>query len=51
MKMHSKYNRTDRQTIEMEVDNARVGDEFMRQIETAASYVLYMICPGNHENA
>ena len=36
---------------DMEQDNARVGDEFMRQIETAAGYVPYMTCPGNHENA
>lgn len=30
-------------------DNARVGDSFMRQIETVAAYVPYMTCPGNHE--
>ncbi|CAG5135736.1 unnamed protein product [Candidula unifasciata] len=36
---------------DMEVDNARVGDEFMRQIEPLASRLPYMTCPGNHENA
>lgn len=36
---------------DMEVDNARVGDEFMRQIEPLASRLQYMTCPGNHENA
>ncbi|XP_072023967.1 acid phosphatase type 7-like [Amphiura filiformis] len=36
---------------DMENNNGRVGDEFMRQIETAAAYVPYMTCPGNHENA
>lgn len=30
-------------------ENAKVGDEFMRQIEPIASYVPYMTCPGNHE--
>lgn len=35
----------------MEDNNARVGDEFMRQIETIAAYVPYMTCPGNHEQA
>ena len=30
-------------------DNARFGDEFMRQIEPIAAYVPYMTCPGNHE--
>ncbi|XP_066979336.1 acid phosphatase type 7-like isoform X2 [Macrobrachium rosenbergii] len=30
-------------------DNARVGDHFMRQIEPVAGYVPYMTCPGNHE--
>ncbi|XP_075158838.1 acid phosphatase type 7 isoform X2 [Haematobia irritans] len=28
-----------------------VGDEFMRQIETIAAYVPYMVVPGNHEEA
>ncbi len=31
-------------------DNARVGDEFMRQIESIAAYIPYQVCPGNHEN-
>ena len=31
-------------------DNARVGDEFFRQIETIAAYVPYQACPGNHEH-
>ena len=30
-------------------DNGSVGDQFMRQIESAAAYVPYMACPGNHE--
>ena len=34
---------------DMDSDNARVGDEFMRQIESIAAYVPYMTCPGNHE--
>lgn len=34
---------------DMDTENARVGDEFMRQIETVAAYVPYMVCPGNHE--
>ncbi|XP_075923833.1 acid phosphatase type 7 isoform X3 [Petromyzon marinus] len=36
---------------DMDEDNARIGDEFMRQIESIAAYVPYMTCPGNHENA
>ncbi|XP_041359951.1 acid phosphatase type 7-like isoform X1 [Gigantopelta aegis] len=32
-------------------DNARVGDEFMRQLEPVAAYIPYMVCVGNHENA
>jgi len=36
---------------DMDTDNARVGDAFMRQIETIAGYVPYQVCPGNHENA
>ncbi|XP_005108444.1 acid phosphatase type 7 [Aplysia californica] len=36
---------------DLDVDNARVGDEFMRQIEPLASRLPYMTCPGNHENA
>lgn len=34
---------------DMDTDNAEVGDAFMRQIETIAAYVPYMVCPGNHE--
>jgi hypothetical protein len=36
---------------DMEVDNARVGDAFMNQIEPLASRIPYMTCPGNHEVA
>ncbi|MBN3275407.1 ACP7 phosphatase, partial [Polyodon spathula] len=36
---------------DMDEDNARIGDEFMRQIQSIAAYVPYMTCPGNHENA
>ncbi|KAF7640474.1 Purple acid phosphatase, partial [Meloidogyne graminicola] len=32
-------------------DNGYFGDEFMRQIESAAAYVPYMVVVGNHENA
>ncbi|EDV91977.1 GH24658 [Drosophila grimshawi] len=34
---------------DMNSKNAQVGDEFMRQIETVAAYVPYMVVPGNHE--
>lgn len=34
---------------DMHSDNARVGDEFMRQIESVAAYIPYMTVPGNHE--
>ncbi|XP_068159680.1 acid phosphatase type 7 isoform X3 [Drosophila tropicalis] len=34
---------------DMDTFNAAVGDAFMRQIETVAAYVPYMVCPGNHE--
>lgn len=34
---------------DMNTDNARVGDEFMTQIENIAAYLPYMVCPGNHE--
>uniref|UniRef100_A0A8C8W7M1 Purple acid phosphatase n=1 Tax=Peromyscus maniculatus bairdii TaxID=230844 RepID=A0A8C8W7M1_PERMB len=33
----------------MDQDNARVGDRFMRLIEPVAASVPYMTCPGNHE--
>uniref|UniRef100_A0A8C7XRB4 Purple acid phosphatase n=1 Tax=Oryzias sinensis TaxID=183150 RepID=A0A8C7XRB4_9TELE len=36
---------------DMHEDNARIGDEFMRQIQSIAAYVPYMTCPGNHESA
>lgn len=31
-------------------DNGRIGDSFMRQIESIAAYVPYMTCTGNHEH-
>lgn len=34
---------------DMNTNNAEVGDQFMRQIESVAAYVPYMTCPGNHE--
>ncbi|KAL3284956.1 hypothetical protein HHI36_019085 [Cryptolaemus montrouzieri] len=34
---------------DMDSENAEIGDEFMRQIESIAAYVPYMTCPGNHE--
>ncbi|XP_066147683.1 acid phosphatase type 7 [Euwallacea fornicatus] len=36
---------------DMDTDNGRIGDEFMRQIEPVAAYLPYMTCPGNHEEA
>ncbi|XP_006901183.1 PREDICTED: iron/zinc purple acid phosphatase-like protein-like [Elephantulus edwardii] len=33
----------------MDEDNARVGDKFMRLIEPVAASLPYMTCPGNHE--
>ncbi|XP_070496503.1 acid phosphatase type 7 [Chironomus tepperi] len=36
---------------DMHDDNARVGDEFMNQIESIAAYAPYLTCPGNHEEA
>ncbi|XP_063624901.1 acid phosphatase type 7-like [Cydia splendana] len=36
---------------DMATDNARVGDQFMRQIEPIATMVPYMTCVGNHEEA
>ena len=35
---------------DLHTDNARVGDEFMKQIEPIAAYVPYQVCPGNHEH-
>lgn len=34
---------------DMNNEDARVGDQFMNQIEPVAAYVPYMVCPGNHE--
>ncbi|XP_055842961.1 acid phosphatase type 7-like isoform X1 [Episyrphus balteatus] len=34
---------------DMNSENARIGDEFMKQIEPVAAYLPYMVCPGNHE--
>ncbi|XP_014669644.1 PREDICTED: iron/zinc purple acid phosphatase-like protein [Priapulus caudatus] len=34
----------------MDDDNGRVGDEFLRQMEQVAAYVPYMITPGNHDS-
>uniref|UniRef100_A0A8C9AYJ6 Purple acid phosphatase n=1 Tax=Prolemur simus TaxID=1328070 RepID=A0A8C9AYJ6_PROSS len=34
---------------DMDQDNARVGDRFMRLIEPVAASLPYMTCPGNHE--
>lgn len=34
---------------DMHSENAKVGDQFMRQIEPVAAYVPYMVVPGNHE--
>ncbi|OAD52984.1 Iron/zinc purple acid phosphatase-like protein [Eufriesea mexicana] len=34
---------------DMNTDNARVGDEFMKQIEGVAAYLPYMTVAGNHE--
>ncbi|GMS80427.1 hypothetical protein PENTCL1PPCAC_2602, partial [Pristionchus entomophagus] len=36
---------------DLNTDNGRVGDEFFRQIESAAAYVAYQPTPGNHEAA
>ncbi|PIO70063.1 hypothetical protein TELCIR_08095 [Teladorsagia circumcincta] len=33
----------------LDTDDGRVGDEFLRQIETVAAYVPYMTVVGNHE--
>lgn len=36
---------------DMHDNNAKVGDEFMREIESIAAYVPYQTVPGNHERA
>ncbi|XP_071079882.1 acid phosphatase type 7-like isoform X1 [Haliotis cracherodii] len=36
---------------DLDANNSRIGDAFMRQIQTIAGYLPYMTCPGNHENA
>ncbi|CAF1414200.1 unnamed protein product [Rotaria sp. Silwood1] len=36
---------------DMDADQSRVGDQFMNQIQEIATYVPYMVCPGNHERA
>ncbi|XP_042902962.1 acid phosphatase type 7 [Parasteatoda tepidariorum] len=35
----------------LDSNNARVGDEFMRQIEPIAARIPYQVCVGNHEKA
>ena len=34
---------------DMNTHDARVGDEFMKQIQSVAAYLPYMTVPGNHE--
>ncbi|BFZ07356.1 hypothetical protein BsWGS_10395 [Bradybaena similaris] len=34
---------------DLQSDNARLGDTFMKQIESLAATLPYMTCPGNHE--
>nr|XP_056703625.1 acid phosphatase type 7 [Euleptes europaea] len=34
----------------LDTNNARVGDAFMRKIEPVAAVLPYMTCPGNHES-
>lgn len=34
---------------DMDSEESLVGDQFMRQIESLAAYVPYMVCAGNHE--
>ncbi|XP_013772762.1 acid phosphatase type 7-like [Limulus polyphemus] len=35
----------------LDSNDAKVGDQFMRQVEPIAAYVPYMTCVGNHEQA
>ncbi|CAF4409571.1 unnamed protein product, partial [Adineta steineri] len=32
---------------DMDADQSRVGDQFMNEIQEIATYVPYMVCPGN----
>lgn len=34
---------------DMDSKNAKIGDDFMRAIESIAANVPYMVCAGNHE--
>lgn len=34
---------------DLDTNNAQIGDAFMKQLETVAAYVPYMVVPGNHE--
>lgn len=34
---------------DMDSENAAVGDQYMRQIDSIAAYAPYMVCVGNHE--
>nr|CAD7595216.1 unnamed protein product [Timema genevievae] len=34
---------------DMNDEEGKVGDKFLRQIESMAGYIPYMTCPGNHE--
>lgn len=34
---------------DMDSENAAIGDQYMRQIQSIAAYVPYMVCAGNHE--
>jgi hypothetical protein len=36
---------------DMVMDDGRVGDAFMNQIQSIAAYLPYMTAVGNHENA
>lgn len=36
---------------DMDTDNARVGDAYMKQAQSFAAYLPYMTCAGNHEQA
>ena len=45
------FERVGDMAYDMNVDNARFGDQYMNAIESIAGYIPYMTCPGNHENA